>query len=235
MMGPGVEALLRLHVPFEDRRQAGRRLAAACRERGWRADRVVALPRGGLPVGLEVARALGARLRVAPARKLHHPDQPEFAAGALDPDGRLLWNPELLPPGASPAELATQPAFARQIAAERRAQEEERRLYRRWCLGPEEARAARLLLVDDGLVTGLTLQAALLWLLDRGPAWVGAAVPVAEGGAARRLAALLPEGERAFLALKPLSPLGALGASYRHFPPLAEEEALALLEEAEGG
>ncbi|MDI3299318.1 MAG: phosphoribosyltransferase family protein [Bacillota bacterium] len=227
--------LFGLEVPFDDRRHAGRRLAEACLERGWRADCVVALPRGGLLVGAEVARALGARLRVALARKLHHPYQPEFAAGALDPAGRLLWNPDLVPPGGAALELERIPAFARQIEAERRAQATALERYGRWCVEPAEVGERRLLLVDDGLVTGLTLQAAVLWLAAFEPAWLGVAVPVAEGQAARRLARLLPEGDEALLALEPLSPLGALGASYRRFEPVPDEEALSLLEETEGG
>ncbi|MDI3316292.1 MAG: phosphoribosyltransferase family protein [Bacillota bacterium] len=222
-------------VPFEDRRQAGRRLAEACLQRGWEVDFVVALPRGGVVVGAEVARSLRAPLRVALARKLHHPYQPEFAAGALAPDGRLLWNPDLLASVGEPEELERLPPFRRQIAAERLAQAEAKARYGRWCLDPEEARAHRLLLVDDGLVTGLTLEAALLWLVALEPAWTGVGVPVAERLAARRLARFLPQGMEALLALAPLSPLGALGASYRRFAAVPDEEVLALLEEAGRG
>ena len=196
------------HLPrFADRAAAGRRLADALPDIP---DAVVAgLTRGGVPVAAEVARALRAPLDVVVVRKVGHPDQPEYALGAVSEDGVIL-------PDDVPADLAAQQlALARELAARLRGGRPPRAL---------AGRAA--VVVDDGLATGRSMTAALTSAQRRGAERVVVAVPVASGPAFRALA---ERWEAHALAVVEPPVFFAVGQFYDDFRQVDDEEVARLL------
>ena len=158
---------------FRDRRDAGRRLAARLAKYENRPDVVVlALPRGGVPVGYEVARALGVPLEVFVVRKLGLPWNEELAMGAIASGGVRVLDQDVL-------RIARVPeASLRQvIATEERELARRERLYRGDRPFPD-LRGKTVILVDDGLATGSTMRAAVEALRQEGPARIVVAVPV---------------------------------------------------------
>lgn len=204
-----------------DRAEAGRRLAERLLHLKGAEPVVFALPRGGVPVALPVAEALGAPLDLLLVRKIGAPDQPELALGAVvegDPPQTVL-NDEII------ADLGVPPGF---VAAEAAQQAEE--IGRRralWLRGkpavPPRGRAA--VVVDDGIATGATARAALLALGRAGASRRVLAAPVAPRDTAEALRALCDEA--VFLA-EPLH-LGSVGAFYGDFRQLGDAEVAALL------
>jgi putative phosphoribosyl transferase len=168
---------------FADRDDAGRQLAPAVAEAlGATAQPLVlALPRGGVPVAAPVAAVLGAPLDVLVVRKLGQPGRPELGVGALAEGGEPLWNIDLL------RELGLAPdRLARVVESE--AAELRRRVERyRGGRLPEPVDGRTVVLVDDGLATGVTAMAAVHRVRAGGAARVALAVPVAAAETARRL------------------------------------------------
>jgi putative phosphoribosyl transferase len=159
---------------FRDRADAGRRLAAALQGYTGRPDvLVLALPRGGVPVGYEVARALGAPLDVFVVRKLGLPGQPELAMGAIATGGVRVINPAVVESLGIPPHVIDAVAVREQAELERR-----ERAYRGSRPAPD-VRGRTVILVDDGLATGATMRAAIMALRSRAPARVVVAVPTA--------------------------------------------------------
>jgi putative phosphoribosyl transferase len=196
------------HLPrFADRAAAGRRLADALPDIH---DAVVAgLTRGGVPVAAEVARALRAPLDVMVVRKVGHPDQPEYALGAVSEDGVVV-------PDDVPADLAArQLDLARELAARLRGGRPPRTL---------AGRAA--VVVDDGLATGRSMTAALATAQRRGAERVVVAVPVASGPAFRALA---ERWEAHAVAVVEPPAFFAVGQFYDDFRQVDDEEVARLL------
>ena len=160
--------------PFTDRRDAGRQLAARLESfAGTPGLLVLALPRGGVPVGYEVARALGAPLDVFLVRKLGAPGNEELAMGAIASGGIRELNDEVI------RALAIDDATIDAVTArEMRTIVEREDLYRGNRPRPELAGRA-IILVDDGLATGASMRAALTALAGKKPRQLVAAVPVA--------------------------------------------------------
>ena len=228
--GPGVlrgiigrwRQMLYADPPFEDRRDAGRRLAQ--RLLGYRDERpvVFALPRGGVPVGYEVARALGAPLDVLVARKLGAPDQPEFGIGAVAPGGVRVLNADVVRRLGIPEEYVEE-------VTRRETAEVERRLRHFRGGSPEpETRGRSAILVDDGLATGVTARAAIKALRLREPRRIVLAVPVCAAQTARMISFETDE----LVCLECPADLGAIGFWYRDFSQVPDEEVMELLERA---
>src|SRR5215210_304894 len=160
--------------PFADRRDAGRALGAELRAYASRPDVVVlALPRGGVPVGSEVARALGAPLDVFLVRKLGVPGHEELAMGAIATGGVRLLNDDVVRRLRIPVEVIDAVTAVERAELERR-----ERAYR----GDRPAPPVRDrvgILVDDGLATGASMRAAVAALRQQQPARIVVAVPVA--------------------------------------------------------
>jgi putative phosphoribosyl transferase len=204
---------------FRDRRDAGRRLAE--RLRSLQGDDVVVLglPRGGVPVAAEVARALDAPLDVIVVRKLGVPFQPELGMGAVGEDGIRIVNDDVVrAAGVDEATLA---------AVERREQAEVQRRSERFRGGsprvPLEGRTA--VVIDDGIATGSTARAACEVARRLGARRVVLAVPVAPPAAAAELASAADE----FVCLEAPSRFHAVGQWYDDFAQTSDDEVVALL------
>jgi len=209
-------------VPFADRREAGRALAAALQALASAAPVVVALPRGGVPVGFEVARALRAPLDLVLVRKLGAPFNPEYGIGAIAEGGvRFVRREDAEAVGISTGELE-EVVLRESAELERR-----RRLYR----GSGEAHPVEgrtVILVDDGIATGGTAVAAGRALRARGAVRVILAVPVAPPGTDRRLAGDFDD----VLCLEQPQGFLGIGQFYSDFGQVGDEEVIALLAEA---
>jgi len=212
-------------VQFRDRRDAGERLGARLAALRGQDVVVLALPRGGVPVAFEVARALSAPLDVLVARKLGAPGNPEYALGAVAEGGALVLDPEaLLEADVGGAELA------RLVEAETAEISRRVRAYRGDRPLPEVAGRV-VVLVDDGIATGRTARAALRALRARGPARLVLAAPVA---AASTAAALRKEADEVVCLLEP-DHFFAVGTWYEAFAQTTDSEVLELLEQAYRG
>ena len=158
---------------YENRYDAGRRLALSLSDYAGRPDvTVLALPRGGVPVGSEIARALRVPLDVFVVRKLGVPGQPEFAMGAIASGGALVLDQQTISDLRIPRD-----AVERVIASERAELARREELFR-GSRPPVDASGRTVILVDDGLATGSTMQAAIAALRKEGPASIIVAVPV---------------------------------------------------------
>lgn len=208
---------------FRDRAHAGQLLAAELEEYSGRDDvAVLALPRGGVPVALEVARGLGAPLDVFPVRKLGVPGHEELAVGAIGPGGVRVTNPLVV------AEARIGPDEIEAIAeVEARELERQERLYRGG-RPPLELAGRTAILVDDGLATGASMRAAALAASAGLPREVIVAVPVAAESTARELSR---EVDRVVCVLTPPRFL-AVGAWYEDFAPVSDDEVRRLLDAA---
>lgn len=207
-------------MPFVDREDAGRRLAHALLPYRDQHPLVMALPRGGVPVGYQVARELGAPLDVVIARKIGAPGQPEFGIGAIAPGGiQMLDEHTLRTFGFTRQQL--QPAIQRET------EELERRERRfRGDLPYPDLVGKTVILVDDGLATGVTARAAIAFLRQRHPGRLVLAVPVGAPETVRALAPLVDD----LVCLETPAYFGAVGAWYQHFEQTSDEEALRLLD-----
>ena len=215
---------MRRAMIFADRAEAGRLLAERLAAMQLQHPLVLALPRGGVPVGAEIARRLNAPLDVVFVRKLGAPDQPELAVGAVA-DGaepEIVLNTELV------AMLGLDEDYIAAAAKRELGVIEQRR--REWAaLRPVVEPAGRaLIVVDDGVATGMTMQAALRQLKRRKPARLIAAAPVAS----REAVAMLRREADDVVCLSSPRRFGSVGAFYRSFLQVTDEEVAALLREA---
>lgn len=207
---------------FADRAEAGRLLAGELRRFAGRADvLVLALPRGGVPVGAEVARALGAPLDVFLVRKLGAPGQPELAMGAVASGGVRVVNTEVVTALGVPPEVIE--AVTREEWLELRRREREYRGDR----PPPDVRNQTVILIDDGLATGASMRAAVAALRRLDPARVVVAVPVA---AADTCEMLRGQADEVVCARMP-EPFRAVGWWYENFSQTTDEEVRRLLVE----
>jgi predicted phosphoribosyltransferase len=205
---------------FRDRSEAGRVLGELLRSYAGRDDVVVlALPRGGVPVGAEVARALGAPLDVLTVRKLGVPGQRELAMGAVGPGGAVMLDEELINRLRIP-----QGEVAETLAVETWELQRRERAYR-GDDAPTDLEGKTVIVVDDGIATGQSMRVAVRVLRRRGPARVVIAVPAA---AAETCEALQSDADEVLCALSP-QPFVAVGAWYDDFSQVSDEEVRALL------
>ena len=215
---------LLLQMQFEDRSEAGRFLAEALQAYRGRKDVVVlALPRGGVPVGYEVAQSLGAPLDVFVVRKLGVPGYPELAMGAIASGGVRVLNEDVvaaLGPRAQEAiELVTEAELAELHSRERRYRGDR---------PPPDLRGRCVILVDDGLATGATMRAAARAVRQREPSEVVVAVPVAAESSCLEMR----EEADAVICARTPEPFYGVGQFYRRFSQTSDEEVRELLQRA---
>jgi putative phosphoribosyl transferase len=208
---------------FADRRTAGRQLATRLHHLRQDEPLVLALPRGGVPVGFEIARELNAPLDILLVRKIGVPWQPELALGAVvdGADPQVLINEGLA------SERAVERSYITTETA-RQLSEIERR--RRVYFGdkPRPALGGRtIIIVDDGIATGSTARAALRAVRKAGARRIVLAVPLAPEDTIEQLRAELDD----IVCLSSPSPFIAVGAHYGEFPQLSDADVIALLEE----
>jgi predicted phosphoribosyltransferase len=208
---------------FRDRSDAGRQLAERLVAYADRPDvLVLALPRGGVPVGFEVARVLGAPLDVFVVRKLGVPGQEELAMGAIASGGSRVLNDAVV----SRARISA-PALAEVSAREAAEVARRERLFRGDRPAPD-VRGRTVILVDDGLATGATMRAAVAALREQEPERIVVAVPT---GSADTCAELGRAADEVVCLLAP-EPFVAVGFWYEDFRQVADERVRALLDQA---
>jgi len=208
---------------FHDRIGAGRQLAAALMAYAQRSDVVVlGLSRGGVPVAHEVASRLNAPLDVFLVRKLGVPGHPELAMGAIAEGGIQVLSRDVI------EGLCVPHAVIEQVAVRERLELERRDVEYRGARRPIAVRDRIVILVDDGLATGSTMQAALLALRQQRPARIVVAVPVGARETCDRLRRIADE---VVCPVMP-EPFNAVGLWYEEFSQTSDEEVKRLLETA---
>jgi putative phosphoribosyl transferase len=208
---------------FSDRAAAGRALAGQLQGYAGRDDVVVlALPRGGVPVAWEVARALGAELDLLSVRKLGVPYQPELAMGAIASGGAMYVDRQIVAScDVSPQQLE------QAIADENRELARREGLYR-GTHEPARIEGRTVIVVDDGVATGASMRAALLALRSAKPAWIVVAVPVAPPSAQDRIGTAADE----FVCLLNSPDFRSVGQYYRDFDQISDKQVFDLLAHA---
>lgn len=208
---------------FESREDAGRQLAGLLMDYKDRGDVVVlALPRGGVVLGAEVARVLNAPLGLVLVRKIGHPSAPEYAIGALAETEAPVYN-EAEAAGIDPRWLELAERSARETIENRR------NLYYGEDFIPPEVKSKTVVVVDDGMATGLTMEASVRSLAGRGAREVAVAVPVASFESIERLEQV---ADRVIVVDKPENFLDAIGNHYRHFQQVDDMDVKTLLWES---
>jgi predicted phosphoribosyltransferase len=210
-----------MDFPFADRREAGRHLATLLDDLRGRDDLIVlGLPRGGVPVAYEVARSLGAPLDVFVVRKLGVPGQEELAMGAIASGNLRVLNRPLIV-----ADRIDDETIARAVEKERIEVERREARYRDPNAPIPDVFGRTVLLVDDGLATGMTMRAAVLAVRQRQPGQVNVAVPVGEASTVRDLGEI---ADRVVCAYVP-SAFTAIGRWYEDFRQVSDGEVRGLL------
>jgi predicted phosphoribosyltransferase len=206
---------------FENRREAGRQLAKALIKRGYKGENtlVLGIPRGGLVVTDEVAKALSATLDVIIARKLRAPYQPELGIGAVVDGDHIVLNEEVVR-----SVGASQDYLNREIAYQKEEVERRLRFYRD-DHSVSEVAGKTVIVVDDGIVTGYTFRASLESLRQRHPDRLVAAAPVAARDSSEMLKAFADD----IVCLHMPVSFFAVGAWYEKFDQTSDEEAVAIL------
>jgi len=203
---------------FKDRKEAGSLLAHELIQYRSKNAVVLALPRGGVPVAFEIAKKLKLPLDIFPVRKVGHPDNPEYALCAVDQDGNTLCNEE---------EIANvEPVWLKKEIEEQR-QEALRRagLYR----GNKKSlnlSGKIVILVDDGVATGLTLRLAIKSLRKKEPEKIIVAMPISPKETADILKA---EVDKLIILDVPEYFAGSVGAYYESFSQVSDDEVISLI------
>lgn len=210
---------------FENRRDAGRRLAAALGAFRDAGALVLALPRGGVPVGYEVARALNAPLDIVLVRKIGVPGHPEFGLGAVvdGAEPHTVLDEELI------AQMGVPQAYLASETQRQLDEIERRRSAYRGDRPPHTVGGRTVIVVDDGIATGSTVRVVLQALRRADPSRIILAVPVAPRDTLETLAADVDE----IVCLETPDPFHAVGEHYADFDQTSDQEVVDLLHAAE--
>lgn len=204
---------------FRDRVEAGKRLVSTLIDFAGKNAIVLAIPRGGIVVGFEVAQALGLPLDVIIPRKISAPDNPELAVGAVTEDGTLILDESLIKHLRVPEDYIKEESERQRLEIERRL-----KLYRGEALYPS-LKNRDVIIVDDGIATGSTMKAALASVRKRGAKTIVVAIPVGPPSTIRELN---KEADRVVCLHTPES-FYAIGQFYEDFAQTVDEEVIRLL------
>ena len=207
---------MRLH----DRADAGKRLAKALAV--YRATNavVLALPRGGVVVGAVIASTLGLPLDIIAVRKIGHPNNEEYAIGAVNAEGTLLWDE---------AARGVDEVWLQEEAARQQREAQRRAILYRGARAPLDLAGKIAIIVDDGIATGLTMRLAIASVKAQNPARVVVAVPVAPSDSVHAISNEVDET----IVLAPADEfLGAVGAHYDRFEQVDDDEVVRLMDAA---
>jgi predicted phosphoribosyltransferase len=208
-------------LPFRDRQQAGQLLADCLdRYRGTSGLLVLALPRGGVEIGFEVACALNAPLDVFIVRKLGFPGNEEYAIGAIARGGVRVMNPM--------THMLVTPKEIQKIVDREKIELARREKFYRGNRLPAPISGCTVIVVDDGLATGSTMLAALIAVRQHNPLEVIAAVPVGEAQSCDALTAYADE----VICMASPEPFRGVGCWYKQFPQASDDQVCRLLKAA---
>ncbi len=211
-------------IPYRDRQSAGQFLADKLRQQtGQPGLCVLALPRGGVPVAIEVARVLQAPLDVFLVRRLAMPSQPSVTIGAIASGGVCVLNSDIL------QENGIRTSDIDEAVENERAKLERLERIYRGERPPLSVRGRPVLLIDDGLPQATNMRAAIAALRTQSPLSIGVAVPVGSREACEQIAAETED----FICPRTPEPFYAVGLSYDKFPQLTDEEVRELIEKEE--
>lgn len=205
---------------FKNRSEAGKNLALLLDK--YRNDAVVVygLPRGGVVVAFEVAKRLDAPLSIIIARKIGHPQNPEYAIGAVSESGDLVGNTLEM-------KSAGQQWFEGQVVRQKKEAARRRKLYLK-NKKKISAKGKVAIIVDDGIATGLTMEVAIAELRRENPKKIVVAVPVAASETAKKIQKIVNK----FIALFKEKELFAIGSFYDSFPQVEDKEVISILDKA---
>jgi Predicted phosphoribosyltransferases len=212
---------VRPRARYADRADGGRALAACLGKYKDHDVLILGIPRGGVPVAAEVARALHADLDVIVARKLGAPGQPELAIGAVTSNGGRFFNDEAI------EALGVSDEYLEHVTAVEMDEAHRRERMFRNGREPERIEGRVVIIVDDGLATGSTMRASVRSVRKRNPARLIVAVPV---GSREACADLRKESDEVVCAYEPAVFL-AVGLHYERFYPTPDDEVTAILQQ----
>ena len=207
---------------FSDRVEAGKRLASALEDSAGKKAIVLAIPRGGVVVGFEIAKALDLPLDVIIPRKIGAPDNPELAIGAVTEDGTMILDESLIKYIGVPQDYIKEESERQKSEIERRL-----RFYRQNEPYPR-LEGLEVIVVDDGIATGSTMKAALASVKNRGAKTVTVAVPVAPPSTVMELK---KKADRVVCLYTP-EYFQAIGQFYADFSQTTDEEVIELLKQS---
>lgn len=204
---------------FKDRSDAGRRLAQKLGHYRNQDALVLALPRGGVAVAREIATVLSLPLDILSVRKIGHPDNPEYAIGAVDSSGAVLFNRKAM--------IGIDKMWIKEQKEREEVEARRRGVLYRAGEEPKDLRDRVVIIVDDGIATGISMQLALRVVRSREPKRIVIAVPIASSGS---LITLRRRGANEVIVLQPPEAFrGAVAEHYKHFPQVDDEEVIRLL------
>lgn len=211
-------------MPFKDRKQAGLELASALKDLRGRDVVVLAIPRGGVVVGNEVAKALGAPLDIIVTRKIGAPGEPEYALGAVTQNGEVILDETAV------KMLQVGRGYLDREAASQREEVKDRMRRFRGDRAFPSLHGKTVVIVDDGIATGNTILAAVMSVRSQRPQSVIVAVPV---GPVESIAKLSTDADRV-VCLETPEPFFAIGEFYAEFGQIEDEEVRRILEASQG-
>ena len=204
---------------FKDRKHAGEQLAEALKQYQGKGTVVYALPRGGVVLGVIIAKRLGADFDLLVPRKIGHPYSQEYDIAAVAENGDIVRNEE---------ELGhVDPEWFKKAGADERAEAKRRRKLYLGNRKPTAAASKICIIIDDGLATGLTMKVAIKMLAHRKPKTIIVAVPVAPEDTVREIAKLVDDVVALYI---PAGYFGAIGSYYQDFDEVSDEEVVSLIQ-----